>query len=466
MKITNPLEPRTNPRGPTRPRPHRLTKAKLLTAVITATTTAAITGATLLGAAPARAASEPERVAIESFRGPQAQRLQSAVEAALMNRYYLVPDFSIEDMARRRGVVLASPDGMAEVGRALQVRAFLSAEVQHQGETRGARGSSWRVNLVVRKGDTGQALGRFVVADRRLGHLESTLASHASRKVHALLARAALAPAAEPEVEATAAAETAPAETDAGQTGPSRTARDLATPISVAVATRVFNRSFTHTQNLSALPDYQLQGAIAAEVQARVHPFALMQAAGAPLAPLGLTLALEYGLGVDSRVAGTETRISTDVHAYAVGLSYRALAGPVAIEPALGYATSTFNAGAAPPAPNAAYRSLTPGVDLRWAAMDRVSLSASARYLHVLSAGALTAADRFPRASAHGAEAALALGFEIAGAVELFASAGLRRFGIATNVVPGDAAIAGGAVDQTTWLGLGLAYRAGHASAR
>jgi hypothetical protein len=413
--------------------------------------------------AVARAGDDQARVAIESFRGPQAQRLQGAIETGLMNKYYVVPDFSIEDMAKRRGVAMRDPDGMAEVGRALQVRAFLSANVQKRG--------TWKVMMVVRKGDTGEALGRFVVANRRLDQLESTLTKRTSRQIGALIARASynetrrtvastgdLAPpptidvqAKKKEIEDTSVVE------DIAEGSDEETPRRKAPPVaSLGLETRVFNRSFKHTQNQSGVNDYALSGALSAAMSADLHPFATLDSG---LAALGLHGTLEYGLGVGSRVAGTEERLSTDVHAYSVGLSYAVMAGAFTLAPGVGYSYSTFDAGSKSGAPNTSYKVLEPGASLTWAATPRLALRAAAEYLHVLGAGPLNGADRFPRATVYGAEASLGVAFAVFDSLELAASGGLRRYGISTNVIPGDKTIAGGAVDQTTWLGLGLVYR-------
>src|SRR5215213_3786600 len=71
-----------------------------------------------------------QRVAIEGFRGPQAQRIQGAVETGLVGKYYVVPDFSVNEVAKRKGVGLLLDDEFAEVGKALDVRAFVSAQIQ------------------------------------------------------------------------------------------------------------------------------------------------------------------------------------------------------------------------------------------------------------------------------------------------------------------------------------------------
>ncbi|HEY0714180.1 MAG TPA: hypothetical protein VGF45_15975, partial [Polyangia bacterium] len=97
----------------------------------------------------------------------------------------------------------------------------------------------------------------------------------------------------------------------------------------------------------------------------------------------------------------------------------------------------------------------------RWDLAERVALFGSAGYLHVLSKGTLTDEQRFPRATMYGGEASGGLSVAVGASFSLTATGGIRRFGIATNVVPGDAKVAGGAVDQTVWAGLGVTYRPG-----
>jgi hypothetical protein len=177
------------------------------------------------------------------------------------------------------------------------------------------------------------------------------------------------------------------------------------------------------------------------------------------MSALGLFGALEYGIGVGSRQAGSEERISTDVHAYDVGLSYSVISGSFTFTPAVSYGSANFDAGDKSGAPNARYQTVQPGASFAWALSDKLSLRAAAAYIHVLDAGPLKDAERFPRATVTGGAGSLGLAYAVLDTLELSASGGLRRYGIATNVIPGDKVIAGGAVDQTTWLGLGLSFR-------
>ena len=74
-------------------------------------------------------------------------------------------------------------------------------------------------------------------------------------------------------------------------------------------------------------------------------------------------------------------------------------------------------------------------------------------YLHALTAGPLTGEGRFARATVRGMELEGALAYALVDEVEVRILGGLRRMGWDMNAVPGDAWVAGGAVDQTVWGG-------------
>lgn len=397
----------------------------------------------------ASAAETQQRIAIEGFRGPGAQRLQGALETGLLGTYYVVPDVSVAQMARRRGVALVGDEAFAEVGRALKVRGFVSADVQ--------RRDGWQVLLTVRRGDTGERLGRFVVADRRLDKLESTLARRAPGRLAALLAR--------PSRETVEASDTSPPAVSESAPPPvvPETKRAGGEDIfELRLEGRMLNRSLSYVQNLSGAADYRLRGAFATALEAAVHPFGLLLPA---LAPLGITGGLEYGLGIGSHAADDAGRsTSTDVHAYHAGLRYR-VGGPTAeVAPTVGYAAQTFRTGGDPDtAPDVDYRVVSLGASGRWAPLPWLALFGRGAYLDVLSSGPITSANRFHRATVRGMESELGVAAAVSPMFEVQLAAGLRRYGFAMNAVPGDAAVAGGAVDQTTWIGLGFGFRPGAA---
>ena len=143
-----------------------------------------------------------------------------------------------------------------------------------------------------------------------------------------------------------------------------------------------------------------------------------------------------------------------------MALRYRLAGRGYALAPELGYALASFVTGdPTGDAPDVKYDLVRAGFDGRWSPLSRVALLARASYLHVLSAGPLTAPGRFARAQARGMEAEAGLAFDLLATMELHALVGLRRFGIDMLARPGDRLVAGGAADQTTWLGMGITYR-------
>jgi hypothetical protein len=416
---------------------------------------------------PARASGLPDRVAVTAFSGPQSGRMLRAVETSLMARYYLVPNFTVEDTARRRGVTLLTDADFGVVGRALDVRGFVSAEVE--------RRDGWRVRLAVRHGETGAEVGGFVMVDRRLDRLETRLLRQAPGRVQALLARAGGGPSpiappaladrrapADEAIEASSADEAADASepplADAATTTAGAMAGGAPRLVAVSLEGRLFTRSFSYVQNLSGLPDYRLGRAFATALDLALHPGALL----APeLAPLAVVAALEQGLGVGSREAGSDQRFSSDVRAYRVGAGWRLAGADAELTPAVAYAVHGFAMGKAEaPAPDVRYRLVWAGADGRWSPLPRATLLATAAYLHALSAGPMTGEERFPRAIASGVALAVGGAYGVTDALELRATVGLRRMGFDMKAEPGDRLVAGGAIDQSVWAGLALAYRA------
>jgi hypothetical protein len=416
------------------------TLTRLLFAIVS------VAGTTL---APAALAGEIPRVAVDRFRGPQAARIQGAVETGLVGRYYVVPDFNIAEVARRKGIGLVVDDEFATVGKALDVQAFVSAQIQKR--------SNWQVALLVRRGDTGAPMGRILVTDRRLDRLERQLTQRTSRRLQALLARTGgVVDVDAGPGEAPSLSEKAPVEEEAEESG----GGGGGTPgevLTVSLDGRLFTRSFSYAQNLTGLPEYKLGQAFATALDVSFHPGALFAPAAAPLGIIG---SLEYGMGVGSRVSATENRRSSDVSAYSVGLEFRLRFGAHELTPQASYGARSFTTGeAGPRVPDVRYKLLNAGMATRLQVMSRLALLGQAAFVHVLDAGPLMEPGRFTRATVRGLEAQLGVSFAMAEVLELRATGGMRRLGFDMNAQPGDAWVAGGAIDQTVWGGLGLVYR-------
>ena len=439
-----------------------------------------------------------QRVAIGAFRGPKAMAFQDAVEGALLRRYALVPEETVTEAARQLGVHLRSNDDFAEVARTLNVRAFVSATVTREPE--------WRVEMVVRRGDTGEIAARYDWSDSRIDGLAAALARATPKRLRALLAAEPQAPAAEPSAqmlvkaaadeegvlakprrlhalqtskparrEAEAEVRAKPAERRRavdddddevlkGDNDDDRDDEQDAPPVrpylELGVGGRIFSRSMSFADNINRVPGYRLDRATAITVDVAFHPFALGDSTRKTWAAgLGLTGSAKYALGIGTELSGTDGRSRAEVHGYEVGLRYRAPIGIVDLIPHVDYAVETFIANVADLAPDVGYQLVRMGLATRIGISREISLRLHADYLHVMSAGPLTDPTRFPRATANGVDLSVGGGYGITNTLEVQASVGMRRYGFDMHARPGDTPLAGGAIDEYVFTTIGVAYR-------
>ncbi len=113
-----------------------------------------------------------------------------------------------------------------------------------------------------------------------------------------------------------------------------------------------------------------------------------------------------------------------------------------------------FDTAANAALPSVDYRFVRAGADVR-VPLGRFALFANCAYMFVTSAGETAA--RFPRASVAGIEGDLGGAFSF-GSFEARLTASYRRFFYAMHPQPGDAYVAGGAVDELSGLQASLAY--------
>jgi hypothetical protein len=112
----------------------------------------------------------------------------------------------------------------------------------------------------------------------------------------------------------------------------------------------------------------------------------------------------------------------------------------------------------APEFPAVNYRYLRAGLDLSIPLWSRYALAAAVGYRHVLASGEIESADYFPRSSARGFDAELEMSAALLWGFDLRAGAALERYGHDLQPQPGDANVAGGALDQYPRLYLRLGY--------
>ena len=402
-----------------------------------------------LAVSSARAAPENanQRVVLRAFHGPQAARVKDAIESALLLRYSLVPDSMVTEAARRSGGRLLTDQDFATVAKALDVQAFVSATVRKQQD--------WRIEMVVRKGDTGQAVARYDWSGRRLDALAATAARTTPKRLRVLLAGKTDV---EPPVDAVVRGRVEAPATPAPDPVEASTGAGARPFLEISVGSRVFSRSMAFAQNVNGLAGYHLDHGTGLVAEMALHPFGASAAtANTWAAGLGVYGTVNLAVGLGTQVDASGASSSTDAYGYEAGLRYRIAAGIFDLLPRGSYLVDSF-VTRGDQSPNVHYQVLRVGLATRAALSARFSLRASLDYLHVLSAGALTSTT-FPRASANGVDVALGAGYEIGKTFELQASAALRRYGFDMRSQPGDSVVAGGASDQYLSMTIGMAYR-------
>jgi hypothetical protein len=216
------------------------------------------------------------------------------------------------------------------------------------------------------------------------------------------------------------------------------------------------SRHFAYTDRLTGtLRPYDLTVAPRAAIEAEVYPLAHSDI---PMARgLGLTgdYARAFALGSDA--GGTS--VGTQWQSFDVGLRERiALGSATLVGLAVGYGGIDFTF-ATPPfsavLPSANYRFGRFGADVRLK-VGVFSFFGGASYLSVMSTGAM--GEAFPRETVGGLEASLGAAWLMSPHFELSVGAGYSRFFYNMNPVPGDANVAGGAVDEMEQLSLAFSY--------
>lgn len=204
----------------------------------------------------------------------------------------------------------------------------------------------------------------------------------------------------------------------------------------------------------ASLRPYSLPAAPLPSIAVEVYPLAR---SGMPIVEgIGITADYARAIAVDS-TDSTGKRVDTSWQSWDIGLRGQWMLGPALVGAGFGYGAIDFELGDLGPGaqlPTVSYRLLQPGLDGRLF-FGKLSVFAGASYLAALSTGEI---DRtFPRASVGGIGARLGGGFSITDNLEVSLGAGYTRFFYSFHPEPGDANVAGGALDQMFRASAGLA---------
>jgi hypothetical protein len=226
----------------------------------------------------------------------------------------------------------------------------------------------------------------------------------------------------------------------------------------VGAAIQGGSRDFRYVDRLTpTLRPYDLSAAPLVSIDGELYP--LGRSHTPVLKDLGATFdyAMAFGLAsTDS--AGSP--IATSWSAFDVGLRQRipiSRAVLLGLHAGYGEIDYSFHGSLATTAqlPGVEYRFLRAGLDAR-ATVGSFAVYASGSYLDVLSTGLV--GTYFARASVGGVEGRVGVAYALARGVELSLEGGYTRFFYTLNPEPGDAYVAGGALDQMARGSLGLAY--------
>jgi hypothetical protein len=242
---------------------------------------------------------------------------------------------------------------------------------------------------------------------------------------------------------------------------PGREKNQMSTALFAAsLAFEIGGRRFAYSDPITAnTRDYDVFGAPMPSIAVEVYP-----AAGTKIPfvkDLGLTGGFSRAFGISSATK-SGTKLGTTWMRAGGGLRARFRPGSnegpmIGITGGLNFTSFTFDAPASLTAsvPDVTYASLRAGLDARipfW----RMALLLDAGYDGALSAG--TVHDRFTGATVGGLDGGVGLAILIAAGFEARLTGHYTRYFYSFDPVPGDAYVAGGALDELLGIGIGVAY--------
>jgi hypothetical protein len=394
------------------------------------------------------------RVTIHEFYGPNAARLREEVVAVLEKKgLTVVHSAEVESAATKLKVDRFSEDGRQALAKELKLSAWMTGMLQRK------KGKLTLTLVVYDSAQRGRlARTRFVANNAR------QLSDAVKGRLWDRTGRALL------ELDAPAGATVS--EEQVAET-PKRSRRDEA-PRTAAEserdresgrgeALRVFigvgspYRSLAYQDPLSAsLGDYRLNAAPVGDVALSLFPARFVT--DGPASWFGIEARGQFGLSSPTlNQGGNEFKSRYD--AVSAGVRARIPLGQHHISAFTGYSLSRFavraeQPGVTPPTPSVDYRAIRSGLGTELALSDNIRVAFDAAWLSFLSVGDI--AQWFPRATAAGVELSLASTYRVTGDIYTRLAAVYSRAFFDFHTQPGDQYIAGGALDQSLALAVGV----------
>jgi hypothetical protein len=425
-----------------------------------------------------RPVSAQTPVVVEEFDGAGGPQVRRAAVRALSSRTEvgLVPLDEARRVASQQGGSLDEPATPKRVAEEFHVAAYVEGVVAR-------RGGRWATRIRVRQAGDGPVLGQAVFRSRRPRQLPSRVRRGLWTKLASAFEQAASGSAeSRPRQRQDTSSEPKP---DAAESEPPRESSHTSpvpvepqerepsavpSPLDVSAGVRGFSRKFEYTDDLfGKLRNYRLGLAPALTLRAEWYPGAhFTNAAGAHF---GLGFRYAHSLAVESARQSGGPSFPTRMRQWNLAARGRIPLGAHELALTAGYGRYSFTIGpAAPAGPREAPPNVpgTPDVDYEFASFGGegrfelgrgLSLRTSLGWLQVFSFGDLGSDAWFPRVSGNGFELQASLGYGLTPGLSIRGGFGMRRFFMSMQPRPGDRRVAGGAVDQSLWGHLGLAYR-------
>jgi outer membrane biosynthesis protein TonB len=460
----------------------------------------------VLAGRPASAADN--KIVVEQFQGPGADRLRQQVVAQLAQQgeMEIVPDKKVAATEADLGLIQSS-DAYDAVAKQLKANFFLGGAV--------SAGKKHTAKLTLRTADGG-VLGSTSWSAPNQKKLMSEVSSTLAPKLQSLMAKsgagagggatAAATKAEEPagappppppeekkpskkEVEKAAEADKAdeapkvaedeekPRKRSRGRDSEdeddtsvsARASRDAAggvrkvgaNVIDLFAGVHFFSRTFDYNQKYVANNKLPLQK------HNVTMPAPVIGGEYYPIEYLGLAGSFEYTKIAASQYAGGN--YNTVLMHYWVGLKPQLPLQDVVIQGLLAYGNQSMSIEVdakdpgEPQVPKVSYNHVKAGAAVRLPLSSLITLFGGANYMHMLNLGDVTTKLYFPGATAVGGEAhaGLAVSLPWATGLEGRIVGDFRRIAFNMNSLPSDQRIAGGAIDQYLGISLQVAYRNG-----
>lgn len=398
------------------------------------------------------------RIMVHDFYGPAAARVHKDVVSLLQAQTGLtiVPSQELDNRAQQLGVDRFSAEGRKALARELQLSAWMTGMVQR-------RSGKLTLTVVVYDGAQQARVARARFVGSNAAKLSAAVKGRLWQKAgQALLQTMPPQAPIEPSVsEPEPQPDLVLSQAEVDRASPEPAANDDAAQRGEAL--RIFAgmgspfRSLAYRDAVTpALGDYQLSGAPLADLYAELHPARFVTDGW--LSWFGIEARAQFALSAPTlRYGNGEFKSSYD--AIFAGMRARVPLGLHHVSVFSGYSVSRFglralDAAREAPAPSVDYRTIRSGVGGELALSDTLRVGIDAAWLHFLSAGDI--ASWFPRTTVVGFELALSGTFRMLGDVYARATAVYSRAVFDFHAQPDDRFVAGGALDQTLALALGL----------